>query len=230
MNGRRLGADFKIVVRSYTRNPVALFFSLIFPIILISLFGLIFSSVGSSTTTLYVVNDDHGSAPSRAFLEALNNTTVVSVSVVNVTPGGFATWLGQNDAPVGLVIPAGFGAAYAHNTSVNVTVYTDPLAAASSGAAVGAVDEVVNEFNVGHIRASCGAGPGCAPVVGVSTTQVGSKVYRYIDYLIPGLIGFSILTSPMFSLVDVSSSYRKEGIFRELSLTPLTRSEWLAAR
>jgi len=230
VNGRRLGADFKIVVRSYTRNPVALFFSLVFPIILISLFGLIFSAVGSSTTTLYVINDDHGSAPSRAFLEALNNTTVVSVSVVNVTPGGFAAWLGQNDAPVGLVIPSGFGAAYAHNASVNVTVYTDPLDAASSGAAEGAVDEVVNEFNVGHIRASCGAGPGCAPVVGVSTTQVGSKVYRYIDYLIPGLIGFSILTSPMFSLVDVSSSYRKEGIFRELSLTPLTRSEWLAAR
>jgi len=226
----RVGADLKVVVRSYTRNPVALFFSLIFPIILISLFGLIFSSVGTTTTTLYVVNDDHGSAPSVAFLAALNNTTVVSVSLVNVSPSNFATWLGQNDEPVGLVIPAGFGADYRSNTSVNVTVYTDPLDAASSGAAVGAIDEVVNEFNVGHIRSTCGTGPGCAPVVGVGEAQVGAKVYKYIDYLIPGLIGFTILTSPMFSLVDVSSSYRKEGIFRELSLTPLTRSEWLASR
>ena len=229
MNGRRIGADFKIVVRSYTRNPGALFFSLIFPIILIALFGLIFSAVGTGATTLYVVNEDHASAPSVAFLSALNNTTVVSVSVVDVNASDFATWLGQNDAPVGLVIPAGFGAAYEQNRSVNVTVYTDPLDAASSGAVEGAVVGVVNAFNVEHISRTCGGGPGCTPVVGVTSPQVGSRVYSYIDSLIPGLIGFSILTSPMFSLVDVSSSYRKEGIFRELSLTPITRSEWLVS-
>jgi ABC-2 type transport system permease protein len=230
MNVRRIGADLVVVYRSYTRNPVALFFSLIFPIILIGLFGLIFSTVGTSATTLYVVNDDHGSAPSEAFLAALNETKVVTVSLVHVNASQFASWLGKNDEPVGLVIPAGFGYDYLNNLSVNVTIYTDPLAASSSGVALGAVEEVVNEFNVGHIRSSCGAGPGCTPVVGLSSGQVGSRVYSYIDYLIPGLIGFSILTSPMFSLVDISSSYRKEGIFRELSLTPLTRSEWLTSR
>ncbi len=230
MNPRRIGADFKVVYRSYARNPVALFFSLIFPIILIGLFGLIFSQVGSSATTLYVVNDDPGPGPSAAFLAALNNTSVVHVDVVAVNASDFGSWLGQNDYPVGLVIPASFDTDYLHNTSVSVTVYQDPLDAAGSGVALGAVDEVVNEFNLGHVRATCGPGPGCAPVVTVGTAQVGSPVYKYIDYLIPGLIGFSILTSPMFSLVDVSSSYRKEGIFRELSLTPLTRAEWLTAR
>jgi ABC-2 type transport system permease protein len=34
----------------------------------------------------------------------------------------------------------------------------------------------------------------------------------------------------MFSMVDVAASYRKEGLFRQLSLTPLTRAEWLASR
>ena len=230
MNLRRIGADFTIVFRSYARNPVALFFSLIFPIILIGLFGLIFSAAGSTSTTIYVVNDDHGSEPSHAFLAALNETKVVSVQLVQVNASDLASWLGKNDKPVGLVIPDGFGAAYDSNASVNVTIYTDPLDAADSGAALGAVQEVVNEFNLGHIQSTCGGGAGCKPVVGVSTALVGSPVYRYIDYLIPGLVGFSILTSPMFSLVDVSSSYRKEGIFRELSLTPLTRSEWLTSR
>ena len=230
MNPRRIGADLRVVYRSYTRNPVALFFSLIFPIILIGLFGLIFSAVGSSTTTLYVVNDDHGAGPSVQFLSDLNATKVVHVQVVDVNASAFGSWLGKNDHPVGLIVPAGFDRAYEENRSVNVTVYTDPLDAADSGAAVGAIDEVVNEFNLGHIRAACGSGAGCAPVVGVASAQVGSQVYTYIDYLIPGLIGFTILTSPMFSLVDISSSYRKEGIFRELSLTPLTRSEWLASR
>jgi ABC-2 type transport system permease protein len=227
MNPRRIGAEFRVVYRSYARNPVALFFSLIFPIILIGLFGLIFSAVGTSPVALYVVNDDHGSVPSEQFLSALNNTTVVTVHVVSVNASGFAAWLGKNDDPVGLVIPAGFGANYTGNRSVVVTVYTDPADAADSGTVLGAVSGVVNAFN---LRSACGLNRSCTTIVGIREANVGSPVYKYIDYLIPGLIGFSILTSPMFSLVDISSSYRKEGIFRQLSLTPLSRSEWLTAR
>jgi len=230
MRPRNIGAEFKVVYRTYARNPVALFFSLIFPLILIGLFGLIFSAVGTTTTTLYVVNDDPGSNVSGLFLTDLNETKVVTVQLVQVNASDFGSWLGKNDDPVGLVIPAGFGHDYRNNITVNVTVYTDPLDAADSGIAVGAINEVINEFNINHLNASCGRGPGCAPIVRPIPEQVGSQVYKYIDYLIPGLIGFSILTSPMFSLVDVSSSYRKEGIFRQLSLTPLTRSEWLTAR
>ena len=227
MRPRHIAAEFRVVYRSYTRNPVALFFSLIFPIILIGLFGLIFSAVGNSPTTVYVVNDDHASPTSQQFLSALANTTVVSVSVVQVNASAFAAWLGENDHPVGLLIPAGFGENYTHNLTVNVTVFTDPADAASSGAVLAAVSGVVDEFN---LHSACGLNRSCPTVVGIRDANVGSPVYKYIDYLIPGLIGFSILTSPMFSLVDVSSSYRKEGIFRQLSLTPLTRSEWLTAR
>ena len=48
--------------------------------------------------------------------------------------------------------------------------------------------------------------------------------------MIPGLIGFSILVSPMFSLVNISSEYKKTKLFKQLSLTPLTKMEWLASK
>ncbi len=230
MRFSHIGADFKVTARSYLRNPVALFFSLVFPIILIGLFGLIFSSVGSTATTLYVLNEDHnatGYSPvSQQFLSALNNTTIVHVTLVtdrSVTPSNFDTWLGQNDDPVGLVVPAGFQENYLHHVPVNLTLFTNPSDAASSGAAVGAVNGVANGFN---LRAANGT-----PIILLGPTRnVGSQILTYIDFLIPGLIGFSILTSPMFSMVDITSSYRKEGIFRELSLTPLSRAEWLTSR
>jgi ABC-2 type transport system permease protein len=232
MNFRHVGADFRIVMRSYFRNPVALFFSLIFPIILIGLFGLIFSSVGSGPVTVPVLNEDHNSPLSQAYLSALNNTSVVKVDVVTsaTTPSNFAAWLGQNDQPVGIIIPAGFAANYTNssgNHTTNVVVFTNPQDAASSGTVLGAVQGVSNGFNLQH---ACGTGRTCTPAIGFTSQNVGSQVFTYIDYLIPGLIGFSILTSPMFSMVDIASSYRKDGIFRELSLTPLTRSEWLLSR
>ena len=221
MRPARIAADFKIVVRSYLRNPVALFFSLIFPIILIALFGLIFSAVGNSPVTVQVLNLDHNSPTSVEFLAALNNTSVVKVQVVDQNASNFGAWLGQNDDPVGLVVPAGFASNYTLRESTNLTVYVDPEAAASSGSVIGAVEGVSNYFN---LRASNGTA-----IIGLEEKNVGSQVFTYIDYLIPGLIGFSILTSPMFSMVDIASSYRKEGIFRELSLTPLTRAEWLTS-
>jgi ABC-2 type transport system permease protein len=221
MRPARILADFKIVVRSYLRNPVALFFSLIFPIILIALFGLIFSAAGSTSVAVTVLNDDHNSPQSVALLSALNNTTVVKLSFVNWNATDFAQKLGANDDSVGMIIPAGYGASLEAKRPVNLTLFTNPEAAASSGEAVFAVTGVANAIN---LEAAHGT-----PLVGVVEQNVGSPVYTYIDYLIPGLIGFSILTSPMFSMVDVAAGYRKDGIFRELSLTPLTRAEWLTS-
>jgi ABC-2 type transport system permease protein len=229
MNFRHVAADFRIVMRTYFRNPVALFFSLFFPIILIALFGLIFSAAGSGPVTVEVLNEDHGSPVSTQFLSALNNTTVIKVSLVSdttVTPSNFAAWLGQNDDPVGLIIPAGFENDYRNGTPTDLTVFTNPQDASVTGTVLGAVQGVANGFNLAR---AC-TGKVCAPVIGYTSYNVGSQVYTYIDYLIPGLIGFSILTSPMFSMVDIASSYRKDGIFRELSLTPLTRAEWLLSR
>jgi len=226
MRTSHIVADFRIVARSYFRNPVALFFSLIFPIILIGMFGLIFSAAGSGSVNLVVINEDHNSPVSVAFLQALNNTTVVKVQIVSVTPQNFSSYLGANGDSVGLMIPAGFQSDYVNHTAVNLTVFSNKNDPSSAGAVSGAVQGVANEFN---LRAVC-TGKSCAPIVGFTLRNVGSQVYKYIDYLIPGLIGFSILTSPMFSMVDIASSYRKDGIFRELSLTPLTKSEWLISR
>ncbi|MCI4317923.1 MAG: ABC transporter permease, partial [Thermoplasmata archaeon] len=61
MNPRRISADFLVFARGYFRNPAALFFSLIFPIILIGMFGLIFSAPTNQAITVYTENLDHGS-------------------------------------------------------------------------------------------------------------------------------------------------------------------------
>jgi ABC-2 type transport system permease protein len=221
MRADRIFADFKVVTRSYLRNPVALFFSLIFPIILIALFGLIFSATSSTAVPVTVLNLDHDSVASQEYLSALNDTTVVKLSLVNWTAADFATNLGANDDSVGLIIPSGFNASYSAHRPINVTLYTNPEDGSAAGEAEFAVMGVTNAFNL-H------AANGTA-LIGVTTKNVGSPIFTYLDYLIPGLIGFSILTSPMFSMVDIAASYRKEGIFRQLSLTPLTRAEWLTS-
>ncbi|HEV2519745.1 MAG TPA: ABC transporter permease [Thermoplasmata archaeon] len=226
MRPKRVRADLEVFAKNYVRNPAALFFSFVFPLILIGMFGFIFSG-SSGPITLYTENLDHNSNVSQAFLSALNNTGAVRIDVVSLAPlnptsGGFGGWLASQGDTVGLVVPSGFAQAYSAGNATTLTVYTDPQDAAGSGIAIGAVNGVSNGFN---LQAAHGR-----PILTSTTANVGSQVFKYIDYLVPGLIGFSILTSPMFAIVEISSSYRKDHIFRQLSLTPLTKGEWLAAK
>ncbi|MCI4348873.1 MAG: ABC transporter permease [Thermoplasmata archaeon] len=225
MRPRRILADFAVFSKGYVRNPIALFFSLVFPIILIAMFGFIFQS-GTTKVNLYVENLDHNSNASRTFLTILNHTGAVNVNLVAPSDanasGGFGQYLSNNGYTVGLVIPAGFGAAYLAGNATSPILYTDPQDLTSGGVAEGACTGVANAMN---LAASHGK-----QVVTISNANVGSQVLKYIDYLVPGLVGFTILTSPMFAMVDISSSYRKDHIFRQLSLTPLTKGEWLTAK
>ena len=64
MNGARIRYYFVAFAKGYIRNPVGLFFTLVFPIILILIFGAVFANAGSSAVPLYVENLDHHSPAS----------------------------------------------------------------------------------------------------------------------------------------------------------------------
>jgi ABC-2 type transport system permease protein len=221
MNGRRIGSYFVAFAKGYIRNPIGLFFTLVFPIILILIFGAVFANTGSVAVPLYVENLDHDSNASVEFLTFLNDTGAVQVDVIPPDSGNLSAYLAKYSESAGLVVPDGFQAALATHTHVNIVVFTNPSAASQAGIVVGAVTGVEDAFNL-HIANG-------TAIVSSSYLNVGSQIYTYIDYLIPGLIGFSILTSPMFSMVNISSTWKRDKLFRQLSLTPLTRSEWLTA-
>lgn len=218
-SARRIVSDLRLFGRGYLRNVAGLFFGLIFPVILILIFGAIFSSGFSGTITLYVQNQDSGPV-STSFLQTLNSTGTVSLVMVDSSEN-FSQYLSAHSASDGLIIPANFSANYVAGIPVNVTIYGNP-SQSSSGIVSGTVTGVINGFNLGYYQGK--------PIIGIMQTTANSQATKYIDFLVPGLIGFSILVSPMFSLVNISSEYKRIKLFKQLSLTPLTKIEWLASK
>ena len=216
---KRIISDLRLFGRGYLRNAAGLFFGLIFPVILILIFGAIFSSGFSGTITLYVQNQDDGQV-STSFVDALNHTGTINPVLVSPSEN-FSQYLSAHSASDGIIIPAGFSANYIAGTPVNVTVYGNP-SQSSSAIVSGTVTGVVNGFNLKRY--------GGSPIIGITQTVAQAQVTMYIDFLVPGLIGFSILVSPMFSLVSISSEYKRIKLFKQLSLTPLTKMEWLASK
>ena len=218
-SAKRIMSDLRLFGRGYLRNVAGLFFGLVFPVILILIFGAIFSSGFSGTITLYVQNQDGGQI-SASFLNALNKTGEVSLVFVSNNED-FSQYLSVHSASDGLVIPADFSANYMSGKSVNVTLYGNP-SQSSSTIVTGVVNGVKNGFNLGYYKGR--------PIIGMAQTTANSKVTKYVDFLVPGLVGFSILVSPMFSLVNISSEYKRVKLFKQLSLTPLTKMEWLSSK
>ena len=51
---------------------------------------------------------------------------------------------------------------------------------------------------------------------------------KTIDYCVPGLIGFTVL-STMFNMIYTVPNYRRERLFRQFAFSGLTKSEWITA-
>ena len=225
---RRMTAELKVNARGNFRSREGFFFTLVFPIILVLLFGAIFAGGGTSQSTVYVQNLDGGSVGAQ-FIQQLNSTSHYCSSTYNnglclrLAPSdkNFSQYLSEKSVSDGIVIPQGFSQAYATKEPLNITVYGNP-ASTTSAVVSGITRQFVNALDSYNVN-------GVAKI-GVTPRTAASSSYKYIDFLVPGLIGFSALTSPMFALVNISSTYRRDKVFKLLSLTPLTKTEWLLSK
>jgi len=226
---KRIYSDFKVFSVGYLRNKFGLFFGLIFPVVLILIFGAIFSGGGSGTVSVYAQNQDTGAYGQNIgdnFLTALNESSTIKVVTVDASEN-FADFLAAHSASDGIVIPSNFTSDYTAGQQVNITVYGSP-ASSTSGIVTGTVNGYANHFNLVYFQQKYN--DTTQAIIGITSATVNTQQTAYIDFLIPGLIGFSILTSPMFSLVNISSEYKKNKLFKQLSLTPLTKMEWLISK
>jgi ABC-2 type transport system permease protein len=233
VSAKRVWSDFRVFSQGYLRNRFGLFFGLIFPVILILIFGAIFSGDSSGTITVYTQNQDKGPFPSpqmniaEQLVQALNGTAsdgsrisdTWPIQVELVDPSeNFTKYLAEHSSSDGIIIPANFSANYLAGNAESVTVYGNPTSS-TSGIITGTVNGVINSFNLKYFN------PNATPIINITSTTVNTEQTQYVDFLIPGLIGFSILVSPMFSLVNISSEYKKTKLFKQLSLTPLTKMD-----
>lgn len=160
--------------------------------------------------------------PSGLFIIELNKTNAIRPILVD-NKTDFSQYLLEHSGSAGIVIPQGFSQNYGLGQPTNVIVYTNP-ADTTSGIVLATTQGVVDSFNFQHYAR------GQSPIAGLSSQSVKSQSAKYIDFLVPGLIGFTILTSPMFSVVNIASEYKKTKLFKQLSLTPLTKTEWLTSK
>lgn len=221
----RILADLLSFARQYMRSRVGAFFTFVFPILLILLFGAIFTQGGTSAFTLTTQDVDNTSL-SHAYLDALNGTGLVHIALIpnNVN---MEAYIRDNSLSVALRIPWAFEtdvmACMAAGTSchVNVTLYGDP-SKSTFGTAIGLLQAVAQQMNFQLANANA--------VVGVDRLSVASSQYSYMDYFLPGIVGMTVMTTSMYSMTSICGEYRTRRYFKLLATTTLRKYEWLTSK
>lgn len=68
------------------------------------------------------------------------------------------------------------------------------------------------------------------PDEGYERGVVEGRQVRYVDWLVPGILGMNLMFSCLFGVGYVIVRYRKSGFLKRLSATPLGAAEFLAAQ
>jgi ABC-2 type transport system permease protein len=221
----RVTAVFKAVTRNWLRSRSGLFFSFLFPVVFLLLFTSIFGASNSSIPLSVQNNDLSGGTPtslSSAYIAALNSTKVLTITMIPSSENPSAYLQGQAASfggnPRLLVIPQGFEASVMSRHGSNLTYVYSP--ADQLGAEVGGVVSSVSDaFNL-HIL-------GGNRTIGVSYVSFSARPLKQVDYYVPGLIAAFMMTNGVIGLTSVASEFKRTRLIRRLTVTPLTKLDWI---
>ena len=210
-DGMRLPSPFALLLRQfrsewrlYLRDRGAMFWTFLFPLLMLFGFGVIFRSGGPPALTLVRVAPAEESARDRAFLTALGEA---HLKVETLTAAEAETRWAKGETAAQL---ESVGGGYRLRLNSYLVAQGQMAAQAASQA-----------FLVAQARVNGSPEPERIPVVVESPGHVHAD--SYAAFLVPGLIGLNLLSMGLFAVGMVTVAYREKGKFRRLAVTPLPK-------
>ncbi|MEM0493579.1 MAG: ABC transporter permease [Candidatus Thermoplasmatota archaeon] len=225
MNFRIIAVDFWYNIKAWFRSRGTVFWSLLFPVMLIMLFGAIFSGIGDAKYTLYVQDLDNTDM-SHMLIDMIEKTGIVEVKNVS-TSQPITDYIHDKNIKNLLVIPDGYKDAVIRSALddtviVNLTYYFDPAEQQTNQVLDNVISNILQGLNMGLTNSRS--------IVRVNRESTITESFGFIDFFVPGMIGFTIMQQSIYGSIERNTKYRKDGILRKLHTTPITRYEWILAK
>ena len=225
MTPRIIVANLGVRLRSFYRERSAMFFTFAFPVILVLVFGTIFTKPEHLNLDLSV-QDNSRSAGSARLLEALASGEAFKVTSVPVAVDAIQ-YAKEHGLNLLLVIPKDFEALQRQRVAgphAGVPVSLDYVYDPSSTS----VDTKIRLLDT-IVAAANQKATGSPPAITLAAVSILPERYRFIEFFVPGIIAMAIMTSCLSNALNMHAELRQKGILRKLATTPITRADWLAS-
>lgn len=193
---------------SFRRDRAALFFTTVFPLLFLVVFGAFFRDVGASKSDLVITS------PVPLLDQALSADPGLAKIISVTTVDSEAAALDR--------VAKGKSDAYVSQTGTDLTLRYSAADQVKSGVVQGVVAQIVQSANL--------AASGRAPTYRMTASQVEDDSLSPIQFLAPGLLGWAIASAGVFGASQTFVNWRTKGLLRRMRLAPINVSSMFTAR
>jgi len=204
---RALWAITKASFKAIFSQPSSIFFSLLFPIVFILIFG----AFGDRPASPFKVAIAPGSDTTSVFYDSLLTNPLVRVEDYNDTAL-------MNDA----MRKGRLAAIVDIRKSIDSVGASNLLVLKSSEAAGGAVYRLIRVLDYQALKIEL-AGANLTREYQFTPEIVPGKKYRSIDFILPGQLGFSVLFATLFGIAFVFFNLREQLVLKRIYASPVKK-------
>jgi ABC-2 type transport system permease protein len=212
--------QFWVEMVMYARSPGALAWAFIFPVFVVSALGLYFGQ-DKKIVQFVAVQQFEESPEVAAFLDSLKNSEF-SLGLVIVKDENVDSLFVKNRVAGLITIPAGFSQQFAKGNP-GILFEPNPYAADLLPVIRVVLMESLQKTLLASLQNITGA------TIMEIPSRFAAKQNRYIDFLIPGMIGLQIMSACLWGIGFMLIAYRDKGNLKQLALTPVKKSVYISA-
>jgi ABC-2 type transport system permease protein len=205
---------FAINLRRVFRDRVALFFTFLFPLIFLFVFGGIFGKSHGTSFSVAIINESHSQFAQQFVKNAESgsqNLLKVDKSVTNFTQANDK--MGRSEIDATIELPTNFGNPVNGTPSGQAIIHYTQNNQQAAETLTSILQSQFQGINSKLVKT-------VTPFT-VTATQTNVRSLSTFDYTFTGLLGFSILGAGIFGPMNVFPELKKMGILRRLHTTPL---------
>lgn len=205
-------AFFSVNIKRLFRDKMALFFTFLFPLIFLFVFGSLNSGGNDVSFTVAIINESK-TQPATQFTRQLNKQKALKVDKTTTTFSQANEKMSRGELDATIELPKDFGAPKDGLPAGQVVVHytqNNQSAAQTLTTVLQAELQAINSKLVAT-----------ATPFTVTSKQTNERSLSTFDYTFTGLMGFAILGAGIFGPINVFPELKKMGILRRLHTTPL---------
>lgn len=209
----QLRASFALAKASLTatlRSPTSVVFSLLFPVIFIVVFG----SMVNTTAVHLKIALAAGCDTDNVIYKAI--TTIKNITIDESLPSLDAADALQKRR-LAAIIDIKKDTSNLPFLHFNILITSSASSAGDAMLVRTLLNNVVTSVNE-HVF------PTNASIASLSSKELPGRMYRQIDFILPGQLGFSLLMAGVFGSAFLLFSLRKNFVLKRLSATPISRT------
>lgn len=203
----------KVMLKIHSRDRQAIFFSVFFP--LVFMFVISFASSNDPDPIELGIVNNANNALATEFIAALEGSQLFTVTLADESV--LRDELAAGKKSVVLILPDDFRD---NGTPVDLTVLIDAAQVRQVAVVLPVLEQalVTVERNLRNID----------PLFSLNIEDVQSRTQSYLDFVVPGLLAFSIMNIGVagsgFNIVE----YRRKGILKRLFVTPIEPRDFIS--